>query len=92
MSWWRRVKNWVDPTSEMLRNLEVRDAEVGREFRQALAIAPEGYYFRTLVEAIDRSVPFGQPIDFPGIVRELAKLEAKMESIDRRLPYKEFRA
>jgi hypothetical protein len=74
----------------MLRNLEVQDQVVGSEFRQVLATAPEGYYFRTLVKAIDKSVPFGQPIDFPGIVRELAKMEQKMDSIDRRLPYREF--
>lgn len=90
MRLWRRIMDWVDPTAPMLRNLEAADQDVGREFRQTLATAPEGYYFRTLVEAIDRSVPFGQPIDFPGIVRELARMEERQERIERRLPYKEF--
>lgn len=90
MRLWRRITDWVDPTSKMFRNLETQDQVVGSEFRQALATAPEGYYFRTLVRAIDRSVPFGQPIDFSGIVRELARMEERQERIERRLPYKEF--
>lgn len=85
MNWLRRIRNWIDPTSAMLENLEAADRDVGREFRETLRTAPEGYYFRTLVAAIDKSVPFGQPIDFPGIVRELAKMEERLEKAELRV-------
>lgn len=90
--------NWLHRRlNPILAQLERENAAAARVFRSDVAHAAPGHYFRALHAAINASHPYGQPIDFPELARELATLEQRVadveelvDRIDRRLPFKEF--
>lgn len=75
--WWTRSKT-------ILERIERVDRETALAFNAVIAEAEPGAYFRTLHRAVVGSAPFGQPVDFPRLVAELALLEQRVADIEDR--------
>lgn len=82
---WARFVGWIDPASKLLDDLKEQNEKVADVFEERTANAPEGRYFRILVDSIEQSGNFGQPVDFKQLAVELAKLEERTEKLEATL-------